>query len=418
MRSVKITVSIALIGLFAVVFFGGITAYAGENRTSSENEDPVYYFWGYCPTCSKPDQHIGLFDDYPVEVEIYEVFLDDKGRNKYDQVSEELGIDVRGFPTIVYKDQFWLGFSETVQEEIIEAIEASLEDREAAERKNIYNLPLFGEVDLADSPILLTTVIVAFLDGFNPCSLFVLTFLLAIIVHSASRKRIFIVGITFLLVTSAVYGLFILGVLNIMVFAAQLFWIRNLIAAIVIILGLVAIKDFIVYKQGFSLSIPESYKNRYYQQVRKLFYTKSVLPMIAATAMIALGIALIELPCTAGFPFIWSSIVAGLDLPFSVFFVLFVIYIITYLSVELVIFGLAVIRMRSIKMTEERGRLLKLVAGSLMMVLGLILFIDPAYMERMSGIAVAFAASAGLAVTIYLIRKAFVYYSKDIKSRQ
>ncbi len=374
---------------------------------ASENAGTVYYFWGYCPTCSKPEEHVDQFDDYPVKVEIYEVFYDDEGRKKYEQITEDLGIEVRGFPTLVYRDQFWLGFTEAVQEDIINAIEATVEAKDAAERRNLLNLPIIGEVDLSASPILLSTFIIAFLDGFNPCSLFVLTFLLAIIIHSASRKRIFLVGFTFLLVTASVYGLFILGILNIMVFAAQLFWISYIVAAIVIVLGLVAIKDFLLFKEGLTFSIPEKYKSRYYQQVRKVFYTESVIPMITATVVMALGIALVELPCTAGFPFIWSSLIAELNPGFTYFITLFVVYVLTYLSVELVIFFIAVIRLRSIKMTEERGRLLKLVAGSLMLVLGLILMIDPTYMESMVGILAVFGSTAVLALLIYFIRRLY-----------
>lgn len=380
---------------------------ANNNKSNDDQAGTVYYFWGYCPTCSKPEEHIDLFDDYPVEVKIYEVFQDDQGRKKYEQVSEELGIEVRGFPTLVYQDQFWLGFSETVQEDMINAIKSTMEAGEAVDRRNVLNLPVIGEVDLSASPILLSTFIIAFLDGFNPCSLFVLTFLLAIIIHSASRKRIFLVGFTFLLVTSAVYGLFILGILNIMVFVAQLFWISYIVAGIVIVLGIVAIKDFILFQEGLTFSIPEKYKSRYYKQVRKVFYTESVIPMITATVVMALGIALVELPCTAGFPFIWSSLIAELDPGITYFITLFVVYIITYLSVELVIFFVAVVRLRSIKMTEERGRLLKLIAGSLMLVLGLVLLIDPTYMESMVGLFITFSAAAVLALLVYFARRLY-----------
>ncbi len=405
---------LAVIILLLIIAVSGIPAEAGENTGIEEDAGTVYYFWGYCPTCSKPEEHVYLFDDYPVKVEIYEVFQDDEGRRKYEQISEKLGIEVRGFPTLVYRDQFWLGFSEAVQEDILDAIEATMEAGEAADRRNVLNLPIIGEVDLSASPILLSTFIIAFLDGFNPCSLFVLTFLLAIIIHSASRKRIFLVGFTFLLVTSAVYGLFILGILNIMVFVAQLFWISYIVAAIVIVLGLVAIKDFILFKEGLTFSIPEKYKSRYYQQVRKVFYTESVIPMITATVVMALGIALVELPCTAGFPFIWSSLIAELDPGLTYFITLFFVYIITYLSVELVIFFVAVVRLRSIKMTEERGRLLKLIAGSLMLVLGLILMIEPTYMESMVGIIVAFGATALLVLLIYFARR---FYEKRVRAK-
>ena len=383
----------------------------GPKLASAATDEPVieenilYYFWGHCPICSKPEEHVGLFTDYPVEVRIYEVFYDEVGRNKYDQVREELNITTLGFPTLVYNDRYWLGFSETVQDEITAAIEYSLDLREADRAGNIIDLPLIGKVDLQTAPIILTTVLIAFLDGFNPCSLFVLTFLLAIIIHSASRKKIFLIGFTFLLVTAAVYGLFILGILNIMVFAARLFWIRNIIAALVIVVGLFGIKDFLVAQEGPTFSIPEKHKSKFYKQVRKIFYTDSVLPMIGATAVMGLGIALVELPCTAGFPFIWSTIVSGLDLSKNYFVLLFAIYILIYLLDEIVIFMVAVIKMRSAKMTEEQGRTLKLVAGTLMLVLGLILLFKPEYMESILGLVATFGVAILVTFLIYQLKK-------------
>jgi cytochrome c biogenesis protein CcdA len=388
-----------------LVFNGSARATADQPVTEA---NILYYFWGHCPICSKPEEHVGLFADYPVEVRIYEVFHDEAGRNKYDQISEELGITAMGFPTLVFNDRYWLGFSETVQEEIIFAIEASLEQREVESKGSIVRVPLFGEVDLQAAPILLTTVLIAFLDGFNPCSLFVLTFLLAIIIHSASRKKIFLIGFTFLLVTSAVYGLFILGILNIMVFAARLFWIRNIIAALVILVGLFGIKDFLVAQEGPTFSIPEKHKSKFYKQVRRIFYTDSVLPMIGATAVMGLGIALVELPCTAGFPFIWSTIVAGMELSTNYFVLLFAIYILIYLLDEVVIFVVAVIKMRSAKMTEEQGRTLKLVAGTLMLVLGLILLIRPEYMESMIGLIATFGVAFLVTLLIYQLKKLYL----------
>ncbi len=369
-----------------------------------ENEAVVYYFWGFCPICSKPEEHVGLFDKYPVRVEVYEVFQDPAGREVYDQFADELGIEIYGFPTVVFEGRYWLGFTESTQTEIVDAITAHLAGEDATAQTGLVRVPFFGEVDLLASPILLTTIIIATLDGFNPCSLFVLTFLLAIIVHSASRKRIVLVGLTFLAVTSAVYGFFMLGILNIMIYAGGLFWIRNIVAAAVIILGLISIKDYLFFKEGVSVMIPDSYKQKYYSQVRQIFYTKSVIPAMLATATMALGIALVELPCTAGFPFVWSSIVGNLDLSTTYFAVLFAVYLFMYLSVELIVFFLAVLRMRSLKMTEEQGRFLKLVAGSLMLILGLVLLVKPEYMENMFGILITFVAALAMVVIFRVIR--------------
>lgn len=394
--------------IIGMACFGYDTAIAKGSEDSPSEEQVLYYFWGHCPLCSKPEDHLGQFENYPIRIAVYEIFYDEQNRAIYDVFREELGIEVFGFPTLIYQGQYWLGFSPATQNEIHSAIEASLQNRPGPGRQNMVSLPFFGEVNLKASPILLATVIISILDGLNPCSLFVLTLLLSMIVHSASRKRIFAVGFTFLVVTTAVYGLFMLGVLNVMVFAARLFWIRNIVALLVIVMGLVGIKDFLYFKQGISFSIPDRYKSVYYRQVRGVFYSKSTVPMIAATAVMALGISLVELPCTAGFPFVWSSLVAARNLPLPYFIFLFAVYLIIYLLDELIIFAVAVIRMRSIKMTEERGRILKLLAGSLMLVLGLILLFRPDYMENMLGVLLAFGATALLMLVIYLFRKLFM----------
>ncbi|HSW36508.1 MAG TPA: hypothetical protein VLH18_07890 [Candidatus Limnocylindrales bacterium] len=163
----------------------------------------------------------------------------------------------------------------------------------------MIRLPLFEEVDLQASTIMITTMLIGFLDGFNFCSFFVLTFLMAIIVHSVSRKKVFLVGITFLLVTPAVYGLFILGVLNVMIFAGRLLWVSSLVAVFSVVFGLFSIKDLFAIKENITFSIPAKQKSKFYSQVRKIFHTDSVTPMITATAVIALGVSLVELPCTA-----------------------------------------------------------------------------------------------------------------------
>jgi hypothetical protein len=78
----------------------------------------LYYFWGRCPICAKPEEHINQFDQYPISVAVYEVFYDPENLALYDRFREELGIKATGFPTIIYQEQYWLGFSPATQAEI------------------------------------------------------------------------------------------------------------------------------------------------------------------------------------------------------------------------------------------------------------------------------------------------------------
>jgi cytochrome c biogenesis protein CcdA len=177
------------------------------------------------------------------------------------------------------------------------------------------------------------------------------------------------------------------------------------VAILVIIIGIFGLKDFFFYREGPTFSIPEKHKSRFYKQVRKIFYTDSVWPMLVATVAMGLGIALVELPCTAGFPFIWSSIISGMELTASYFIILFVLYIMVYLADELVIFFLALLKMRSTKISEEQGRTLKLLAGTIMIVMGLVLLFYPDLMENFTGILIAFGTAFLMAFLIYLLRK-------------
>jgi hypothetical protein len=113
-----------------------------------ENEAIVYYFWGFCPICSKPEEHVGLFDQYPVRVEVYEVFQDPAGRAVYDQFAEQLGIEIYGFPTVVFEGRYWLGFTESTQTEIVDAITAYLAGEDSTAQTGLIRVPFFGEVDL------------------------------------------------------------------------------------------------------------------------------------------------------------------------------------------------------------------------------------------------------------------------------
>ena len=408
MFSRKTILLVAICVLLVIIILTGNfndLVYADSAEVENILQDQVlYYFWAYCPLCTEPDENLIRFQEYPVPIEVYEVVYNSENLEYFNQVRAKLGIDMIIFPIFIYNQNYWIGDSDTILEEVAVAIERSFDESVSEKSQTVLKVPFLGEIDLLSSSIILTTMLIAFLDGFNPCSFFVLTFLLAIIVHSASRKRILLVGLTFLIVTSLVYGLFMLGALNIMLIASQLFWIRNLVAVIVIILGILGIKDYFAFKEGLSMSIPDSYKSKYYSQVRKVLYSKSIIPMITATAVMALGIALVELPCTAGFPFIWTGIIAGLDLSTAEYSILFTLYLAIYFADEFLIFLLTLLKMRTVKLTEENGRFLKLVAGSLMLVLGLVLLVKPALMESLRGMVMAFGTAFMLILIMYGIR--------------
>jgi hypothetical protein len=127
---------------------------------------------------------------------------------------------------------------------------------------------------------------------------------------------------------------------------------------------------------------------------------------VVGTVVLALGITLVELPCTAGFPMVWTGIIAqqGVSLPY--FAALLAFYITVYLMIELVIFGSVVITMKRSRFEERHGRILKLFGGMIMLALAITLVVAPDTMHSLGGtLAVFGGAIAASAVVLWVHRR-------------
>ena len=337
-------------------------------------------------------------------------------------MAEGFAVNPGSVPMVFIGDSVWVGDSDRIREEIeakvAECLSTGCTDARALAERRIageaaesgpsdttINLPLLGSVDLSLQPLLLSTGIIAFVDGFNPCSLWLLTILIALVLHSGSRKRVLIVGLVFLATTAAVYGLFMIGVFSVLAYAQYLPWMYWIVAAFALLFGLVNIKDYFFFKRGFSFTIDDKHKPGIFKNFRELMTNgRSPLALAGATLVMALGIALIELPCTAGFPVIWSGLVSAHDVSPVGFGGLLVAYLAIYLLDELIVFGIAVFKLRIDRFQESQARVLKLIGGVVMIALAIVLIANPELMSQPGpaiGVFVAAFAVTGLIVLVH-----------------
>jgi cytochrome c biogenesis protein CcdA/glutaredoxin len=267
-------------------------------------------------------------------------------------------------------------------------------------------LPFFGEVDAAAMSLPALTGLIAFVDGFNPCSLWVLTFLLGIVLYSGSRRKVLLVGSLFLLVTASAYGLFIVGMFGTLRYLAYLSWITFLVAGLALAFALVNIKDYFWFQQGVSLTISDRHKPKIFERTRNLMHPGRSLPaLLVGTVVLALGITLVELPCTAGFPMVWSGIVAQQNLSLAYFATLLALYLTVYLLIELVIFGSVVVTMKRSRFEERHGRILKLVGGMIMLALAVTLVVAPETMHSLAGTLLIFGGAVAASLVILWLHR-------------
>ena len=390
---------VLLLSTCLTLLFYSAPAMAEETAKPAQT---LWYFWrDDCPFCQQAEPWLDqLEQQYPGwHVKRLDVINDSKASQLFTRMMRERGYTARSVPTFIIDMQVWEGFSPRIAQ--------AIESRMAGEDQSgfVISFGPLGEVDLAARSLVMATTLIAFVDGFNPCSLWVLTVLLAMIIGSRSRARIAAVGLTFLLVTALIYGLFIAGLFATFTIIGQLVWIQVAVAMLALLFGLVNIKDYFAFKQGLSFTIPDRFKPTVYRGGRELRKERPLLLTLAMTVAMAAGVALIELPCTAGFPMVWSNLVAQAGAGKADFVLLLGVYLLVYLSVEITILLAAVITLSAMRMQERGGRILKLFGGMIMLALALVLLIDPAIMESLSGSLLVVGGAAMAALLVLLLDK-------------
>ena len=422
-----ITGSLLLAPAWAVpVSGGGPTAAAGiASATDEWGPTDLVLFWGDgCPHCEAERRWLEQArEDYPeLTIHEYEVWYDEANRALLFTVAEELGFEASGVPVTVMGERSWIGWSEMIQTDLTAHIEVVLAEAEGtadaegsaddpapapatdATSTTTVDVPLVGEVTLGDS-LIASTLLIGFVDGMNPCSLWVITVLLAIVVRTGARGRVIAIGTTYLVITALMYGLFILGVYSALGLIAHLGAVQVVVALVAGVLGIISVKDYFAFKQGVSTTISDSAKPGIYHRMRRAAGHEALLPALGATVVLAVGVSFIEIPCTAGFPLLWAGLLEANGVGFVEGLGLLVIFMVPYLLDELVVFGVAVFTMRSLKMQERHGRLLKLIAGTMMIALAVTMLVAPEAMTKPVLAFLIFAVALGAAGLIHLVMR-------------
>lgn len=263
----------------------------------------------------------------------------------------------------------------------------------------------FGEIDLSDLSIPVLTVILGAMDSINPCSFFILLFLLSILLYTKSRKRMILVGGIFIFCSGLIYFLIMIFLLKTFQLTDEQTIINILAGIIGIIFGIINIKDFFFFKKGPSASIPESQKPKLYKQMRKIVKITSIPSLIFATIILAISANTVELLCSLNLPVIYTAILNSHSLNTFDNYMYIFFYNLIYIIPLLVITAVVVITLGRKKLSEFQGRMLKLFSGIMIFSLGEILLINSNILSDVSIAIQILLLSLVITFTVYLISK-------------
>lgn len=235
--------------------------------------------------------------------------------------------------------------------------------------------------------------IIALVDGFNPCAFTVLIILLSLLTYTRHRRDMILIGGTFILTSAIMYLLFILGLIGAgSILFEQYGSLFLLIVGIgIVIAGIINVKDYFFFKLGFSLSLSAGQQriisHRAGQIVRTLSHRSShgfrLIAALGSTVALASFVNIIELGCTAILPAVYMAKLVNycptteIKNSFSCYIGWTSLYAAIYIIPLVLILSSFIYSFRSSRMTEDQGRVLKLVSGLFMLFFGLVMIFQP-----------------------------------------
>lgn len=347
-------------------------------RASNASNVLEVYVRDGCPHCTKAKEFLLKFDSERPWLDIVyrSVDHDPVARNELLQYSQAAGIWPPGVPTFHFNGQVLVGFDSP---EHTGSLLAALVEQAAINPVHVET-SLFGTLSVSNLGLPLFTLVIGLLDGFNPCAMWVLLFLLSLLVHLQDRKRMALIAGTFVLVSGAVYYAFMAAWLNVFLLIGISTALRWTLGGMALAIGGLNVKDFFFWKWGVSLSIADSAKPDLYTRMRAVLNADKLLPTLMAVAVLAVMVNFIELLCTAGFPAIYTAILIQQDLSPIAYYAYLGLYILGYITDDALMVATAVIALSNRKLTERTGRWLKLISGVVMLSLGSMMILRPEWL--------------------------------------
>lgn len=369
-----------LLALFGLVLPAAGAGQGGEEAQGPEV--PVYLFWSAsCPHCLAARPQIqALAAAHPwIVLHDLELGADPAHGERYEAMAAELGEEALAVPALFYCGRMEVGWDAGggSAARLLEALEACRGGQRPPVAAPALRLPLLGEVDAARLSLPVLTLLVAGMDAFNPCAFFVLLFLLSLLVHQRDRRRMLLIGMLFVAISGLMYFAFMAAWLGLFLVVGGLPWVTAAAGVVALVIGVINVKDFVAFRKGLSLSIPEAGKADIFQRARAILKADRLPAMLAATVFLGVAANFYELLCTAGFPMVYTRLLS-LQVPdratqYGWLALYNLIYVLPLAAIVLVF----VRTMGARRLGEREGRLLKLLSGLMMLGLGLCLVLAP-----------------------------------------
>ena len=354
-----------------------------------EGKINLYFFFGDgCPHCAREETFLKelekTYGDY-VNIYMYETWYnEDNLLLMYKAKALMLDQVNQAVPYTIVGNQSYIGYADSVGDKIENDIKEYLEiitEDESINNRFKEDIPILGKIDKREVSIGLVAIILGFIDGFNPCAMWILLFLINMLIGMNDKKKMLIIGSVFLLTSAIMYFLFMLGITNILSFISTQ-EIRTIIGIVALLLGSYNVYKFFIERkeEAGCTVVDEKKRKKIFTRIKKFTTEKNLFLALGGVIVLAVSVNAVELACSSVFPATFAEIMAVNNIAGIERIIYLLIYTLFYMIDDLVVFIIAVATLQLSTTSSKYGKYSKIVGGIIMLLVGLLLIFKPEWL--------------------------------------
>lgn len=400
---------------YIVILVLALFTFIPSTKALEENIVNIHLFYSkVCPHCAKEIKVINELEKKYNKLKVYK--HETSTQEAYEllkKVENHFNIKVKTVPFTVIGEKYYSGYSEeNTKKEFVEIIEVysktgykdivgeymgnielpkeeinnntkdNIDDLIKEEKNNkIVNIPLIGKINLKNLAIPLVTIIIGLLDGFNPCAMWVLLFLISMLLGMKDKKRMWSLGLAFIITSSLIYFLFMVAWLNITSIITKVTLFRTIIAIIALIGGSINFYSYLKTRKETGCNVIDDKKRaKIFDKIKKFTHEKSFILALLGIISLAITVNLVELACSAGLPVMYIEILNMNNLSNLEYYLYIILYVIFFMLDDIIVFTVAMISLELTGFSTKYGKLSKLIGGILLIAIGILMLIKPEWL--------------------------------------
>lgn len=336
----------------------------------------TFFYGKECPHCEDEIKFLdNLKKEVPdLEIKMFEVWHDEENQKIFLETADRLGIKELAVPLTIVGDKYLVGFD--TPENYGQKIKNMLGVGQEKSEENIA-VPFFGKINIKSFSLPLLSIVLGTLDGFNPCSMWALLTLLILVLATGSRKKVWLVGGVFIITSYVSYFLFMSAWLNAFIFLEYLKIVRIIVGMVAVVSGILSVKEFYTFKPNVCEGSTPEQQQKISERIKKALSASTIPAMIIGVIAIAFSVNLIELLCSLGLPVIFTKTLTVYHLASWKYYVYIAFYDFFYMLDDIILVLIAGFSMKFLEVNSQYSRWSRLVAGILMIILGIIFLVRP-----------------------------------------